>query len=447
MNCRWENKGDGVAILPGRAAGGAGQSAAWLRLRPSRRGCDETMKQMVRLLAAGSLIWGAAEGCSGQGGSTTTSRQLREFSADDGGSGDFFGRSVAISGTTVIVGTSEQRIEGPELGSAYLIDLRIGRQIAKLSVGDGVVRDGLGYSVALDGSVAIVGSINLRLGIGFADLFDATTGQRIAELRPMNTTQGAEFGYAVAIRGTIALVGDPVGDAGNLSGSVYVFDVSDPQNPRQLARLRAADGPINDGFGTSIGTSAHRAVIGAAADDDNGDFSGSAYLFNISDPASATLIAKLLPPDGAENEFFGLSVAIDRDIAIVGAPGDGDRGVDSGAAYLFDATTGRPLHKLVAEDGGEHDFFGAAVAIDGDTIIVGARDDDENGESSGSAYLFDVITGRQIAKLLPQDGGRAHWFGWSVALRGDTAMIGAPKAANGQGVHAGAVYVFDATSR
>ncbi|MCH8807510.1 MAG: FG-GAP repeat protein, partial [Planctomycetes bacterium] len=115
-------------------------------------------------------------------------------------------------------------------------------------------------------------------------------------------------------------------------------------------------------------------------------------------------LAKLLPDDGAAGDLFGHSVAISGATAIVGTPYDDDNGIDSGSAYLFDITTGRQIAKLLADDGATHHDFGVSVAISGATAIVGATRDDDNGNASGSAYLFATASGRQIAKILPDDG-------------------------------------------
>ncbi|MCK4871828.1 MAG: FG-GAP repeat protein, partial [Phycisphaerales bacterium] len=104
----------------------------------------------------------------------------------------------------------------------------------------------------------------------------------------------------------------------------------------ELAKLLAGDGEVEDSFGYSVAISGATAIVGALGDDDNGTNSGSAYLFDTSDPANPTQIAKLLPSDGAENNWFGCSVAISDTIAIIGALVDDDNGAQSGSAYLFD---------------------------------------------------------------------------------------------------------------
>ena len=149
-------------------------------------------------------------------------------------------------------------------------------------------------------------------------------------------------------------------------------------------------------------------------------------------PASADLgdqLFKLLPDDGTTGDWFGNSVAINDAIAIVGSRADNNsNGTGAGSAYLFEIKTGNQFAKILPNDGSTNDRFGRAVAISGTTAIIGAWQDDDNGIASGSAYLFDVsnpLNPIQIAKLLADDGAAEDIFGNSVAISGTTAIVGA----------------------
>ncbi|MCH7703198.1 MAG: PKD domain-containing protein, partial [Planctomycetes bacterium] len=204
-------------------------------------------------------------------------------------------------------------------------------------------------------------------------------------------------------------------------------------------KLLADDGAEFDQFGIRVAISGVTAIVGSIFDDDNGTGSGSAYLF---DTTTGQQIVKLLADDGAEDDHFGISVAISGDTAIVGTWLDDDNGDASGSAYLFDTTTGQQIAKLLADDGAEGDWFGFSVTIDGATAIVGALLDDDNGIDSGSAYVFDSATGQQLAKLLPDDGAASDIFGGSVAISGATAIVGA-HLDDANGDESGSAYVFD----
>ena len=127
-------------------------------------------------------------------------------------------------------------------------------------------------------------------------------------------------------------------------------------------------------------------------------------------------IAKLLASDGQEVDNFGESVAVFGDRAVIGARNDDDNGFDAGAAYVFDISTGQELFKLLASDGESDDEFGCSVAICDVQVLVGARREDEKGTSSDAAYVFDLATGQQVAKLCASDGTEGGYFGWSAAF-------------------------------
>ncbi len=349
------------------------------------------MRHLLRLLAAAVLVLSTAAAYADLGD------QLFELLPPDGGPGGGFGRCVAISGTITIVGAPHDDDNGDSAGAAYLFDTTTGQQIAKLLPDDGAAGDAFGYSVAISGATVIIGAI------------------------------GDDEPYYA-------------------SGSAYLFDISDPAKPVQIAKLLADDAWVGDYFGGSVAISDTTAIVGAWQNNDNEYDSGTAYLFDISDPANWTQIALLLPDDGVWNNWFGYTVAISGTSAIVGAPNDNDvcpenPHCNSGSAYLFDAATGQQLAKILPDDGAADDYFGGTVAISGATVIVGAPGDDENGYRSGSAYLFDITPSQQLAKLLPNDGAVDDRFGYSVAISGATVIIGAYR--NGDN---GAAYLFDATT-
>ena len=376
--------------------------------------------------------------------------QLFKLLADDGAPNDYFGFSVAITGETAIVGANYDVDNGVGSGSAYLFDTTTGRQLFKLLPNDGAADDRFGRSVAISGppgmEVAIVGAYRDEDNgdrSGSAYLFDTTTGRQLFKLLPNDGALGDEFGWSVAISGTTVIVGALRDDDNGIqSGSAYLFDTT---TGRQIAKLLPAAGAANDLFGISVAISGppgnETIIVGAIGDDDNGPGSGSAYLF---DATTGRQLFKLLADDGALGDEFGWSVAISGTTAIVGAQGDDDNGNLSGSAYLFDTTTGRQLYKLLPNDGAAEDLFSHFVAISGTTAIVGAfNNDDDNGNNSGSAYFFDTTTGVQIAKLLPDDGAAYDHFGETVAISGATAIVGAHQN-DDNGADSGSAYLFDA---
>lgn len=402
------------------------------------------MRYLTPVLAAAAIILSTVPASADLGD------QLHKLLASDGAAGDWFGRPVAIFGTTAIVGAAKHDDNGSLSGSAYLFNTISGLQITKLLPNDGTFNDRFGGSVAISGTIAIVGAYwddDNGSNSGSAYLFDTITGAQISKILPNDGEPDEFFGSYVAISGPsgsqiaiVAAIGD--NDNGDFSGSAYLFDVSDPVNPVQIAKLLSSDGAAADWFGRSVSISGATAIVGAMWDDDNGNGSGSAYLF---DTSTGIQIAKLLPSDGAEMDAFGGSVSISGSTAIVGAWGDDDNDLDSGSAYLFDTITGKQIAKILPDDGIFLDEFGISVAISGDTAIIGTFGDDK-GFNSGSAYFFDISDPAnpvQIAKLLPDDGAELDYFGFRVAISGSTAIVGAYRD-DDNGIDSGSAYLFDA---
>jgi hypothetical protein len=209
-------------------------------------------------------------------------------------------------------------------------------------------------------------------------------------------------------------------------------------NVSQIAKLVAGDGAANDRFGYNVAIDGDTMVIGSYYDDDKGTDSGSAYIYTRDVAGSLTAgwtqRAKLVAGDGAANDRFGGSVAISGDTVAVGAYRDDDKGSSSGSAYIYTRDVAGSLTagwtqraKFIAGDGAAGDFFGYSVAISGDTVAVGAVYDDDKGSMSGSAYIYtrDVAGSltagwKQRANLVAGDGAEGDWFGFRLLrhLRG-----------------------------
>jgi len=273
--------------------------------------------------------------------------QQAKLLALDGTAGDYFGHSVCLSSDTAIIGAyGDNDGRGPLSGSAYVFtrdDDGIWMQQAKLLASDGKEYDRFGDSVSINGNIALVGA------------------------------DWADWDYPY----------------GSSAGSVYVFTRSGSTWTEQT-KLRASDGEGGDLFGCSISLSGDTVLIGAPFDDtEKGDSSGSAYVFTRSG-SSWMQQAKLLASDGAERDFFGGSVSLSGDTALIGADYDDDNGEYSGSAYVFtrSGSTWTEQAKLLPLDGAARNGFGGSVSLSGSTALIGALWDDTNGRESGSAYIF-----------------------------------------------------------
>jgi hypothetical protein len=214
----------------------------------------------------------------------------------------------------------------------------------------------------------------------------------------------------------------------------------------QQAKLAASDGAAGDVFGISVAISGDTVVIGADLADEKGSNSGAAYVFSRSGNTWSQQV-KLTADDGAAGDLFGIRVTLSGDTAVIGAARDDDKGDESGAAYVFlrSGIEWVQQAKLSATDGAANDRFGTRVAIYGDTAVIGAILGDAMSDNSGSAYVFtrSGSTWSQQAKLAASDGAADDVFGWSVALYGDTVMIGAPTSIIALPGGTGSAYVFE----
>jgi hypothetical protein len=372
----------------------------------------------------------------------------QKLRAHDGAGSDFFAPSVSISGDRAIVGAPDDTWgPGASTGSAYIFERRgnLWVEAAKLVASDGAMDDTFGTSVALSGNRALVGSRldgDLGFASGSAYVFDwnGTGWVQSAKLLAADGTQYDSFGGEVALDGDRAVVAaffddDHAPD----SGSVYVFDGNGTAWV-QSAKLTAADGATDDGFGQSLALEGGRLVVGAPYDDDHGEGSGSAYVFDWNG-TSWVQTAKLTAADGGTSDRFGGSVALNGDRILVGANNDDDRGVNAGAAYVFEwnGSSWVQTAKLTAADAKAFELFGNAVALRDDRAVVTSLQEQDQNDLAGSAYIFawDGHAWAQQAELASNDHAVA--FGWSAALDGNHVLVGAPFDLG----MTGAAYVFD----
>jgi hypothetical protein len=320
---------------------------------------------------------------------------------DDAQPDDQFGYSVAISGDTVIVAAPFDDDAGNSSGAAYIF-VRTGTswtQQAKLVAADAAPGDEFGFAVALDGDTAIVGShfdddAGSLSGAAYIFVRTGTSWTQQAKLVADDASQGDRFGHDVALDGDTAIIGAPYDDdSGSTSGSAYLFTRTGVAWTQQ-DKIIADDGAQADAFGWSVDLSGDTAVVGAFQDSDAGPNSGSAYVFTRS-AAAWTQQDKLTADDAEEFNVFGRSVAVDGDIALIGASGDNDSGPNSGSAYVFtrSGTTWMQEDKLTADDAAALDVYGDSVSLSGATAVVGAfgDDDDEGGlQDLGSAHFYEI---------------------------------------------------------
>ena len=395
--------------------------------------------------------------------------------ANDIAAGDEFGYAVDISGDTVVVGSRyDDNVNGVRAGSAYIFQRNQGGlnswgQVTKLLADDGVTLDFFGRSVAINGDSIVIGAAGAAAGglnAGAAYIFQRDQGGvnnwgQVSKLVASDPAIEDGFGYTVAISSDSVVIGVIADDDnGNQSGSAYIFqrDQGGLNNWGQLTKLLPNDGAADDLFGYSVSIDINTIVVGAPFNDENGSDTGAAYVFerDLGGANNWGQLTKLLPNDGAADDVFGNSVSIDTNTIVVGALFNDENGLDTGAAYIFERDLGGAnnwgqLTKLMASDGIADDRFGRSVDIDQDKIVIGAIGVDVTANAQGSSYIFQRDLGgvnnwgEFPTKLLASDPAALDQIGTLVVISDDTIVLGSHYIDDGTGINSGAVYIFEST--
>jgi len=351
-------------------------------------------------------------------------------------------------------------------------------EATKIVSSDRFTNDEFGFSVAISGNYAIVGARledhdssgnNAMSQAGAAYIFERDTNGNWLEAQKIVASDRSSndvFGTSVSISGDYAIVGAPE----HVAGAVYVFKRDTSGNWSEVQKIEANDASNNDLFGFSVSISGSNFIVGAYNEEEN-EFggsnlheAGSAYIFT-NNSGVWVQTKKLVASDRDEDDWFGFSVAIDGDYAIVGTYKEEEdaSGVNTffraGSAYIFEKTNGvwAQTQKIVATDRDEDDEFGYAVSINGGYALIGANAEEEdannmnNLSSSGSAYIFERAANgswNQTQKIVPSDRALGDNFGSSVSISNDKAIIGAYKededaSGNNTLTNPGSAYVFE----
>lgn len=360
--------------------------------------------------------------------------------ASDGEEGDWFGRSLSASDDMVFVGALHQ---SNSMGAVYVFRQVDGLWIEeqKLTANDGEPFDRFGVSVSLFDDVAFIGADHDGVN-GAVHVFRRLNGmwEEEAELH-VDDFFGKYYAWTVSGSGDVVLVGAPPGllplpDA----GAAYVFRRIDGEWEEEQ-KLTPSDSQVPQFFGYAVALSGETALVAAIYE---GDGAGAVYVFRRSGGAWREE-QKLLASDGEADDRFGSTISISGDVLLIGASGL-NNSESSGAAYVFRRIDGVWIEeqKLTPSDGESGDNIGWSVSISGDLALVGAIGDDDNGSGSGSVYIFRRVDGTWIEemKLVASDGEAGENLGYSVSQSGPLLYAGAPSD-DENGDRSGSVYVFD----
>lgn len=364
------------------------------------------LSQTVRITLVALLT------CTGSGAFGQVINEDVKLVAKDGYSGDKLGWSIDIDDGVIAISTITSYGDYENVtGWCYLFDAKTGQQLHRLQPTNGHEIDNFGASVAIKNGIVAVGAPSddsIDTDVGAVYLFDAATGAQLHKLVPDDINSYKYIGLSVAMDDGIVAVGAPLEyDAINqiTSGSVYLFDT---ETGLQVSKITAQDRDQGDWFGHAVAIDNGVMVTTSPFDEGNGQQTGSAYLFDIE---TGSQIVKFYPNDPMLKYGFGKSVDIN----------DGFVAIDN---YLFD-TAGNQLLKLQPSDLPKSSNLNGAPSISNGIVAIATDQDIENGEGSGAVYLFDIVTGQQITKLLPQIGAPYDRFGHSVAIDQGVLAVGA----------------------
>lgn len=397
----------------------------------------------------------------GTSGEPVTRALAAWVKASDAAGGDEFGTSVAVHGDTVIVGAPNLNGE-PDHGSryagaAYIFVRRAGGwvQEARLISAVSPQRGFFGSSVAVHHDTAVIGAPHQSAGASdsggaFVFVRNGETWSRQAVLKPANSGFTDLFGSSVAIDGdtlVVGAIGEGSGRPGEVveegdpryafSGAAYVY-VREGDRWIERTMLKANPPVGNAQLGSSVAVSGDTVLAGARGEPGRfGASGGAAYVFTRGANGEWSQQTRLGSPTPEQMAYFGHSVSLEGDLAVVGSPEDESKG----AAYVYRRAGGEwnKVQRLQPFNPGLNLGFGVSVAVSRGRILVGASMEDSGAigvdempdtgaRDSGAAYLFtpDGAEWRQAAYLKASNTGESDLFGKAVAMHGGVMVAGAP---------------------
>ena len=363
--------------------------------------------------------------------------------------GAHLGFSLAVDGGYTVVGAPRDDTGEYLSGVVKVFNSVTNALLLVIPNPNPTVDDFFGSSVAISGSRLVVGAVGY-VAPGRAYVFDLNSAAPTVPIVTLNHPHPAnldDFGFSVGIAGTRVVVGVPYNDTGGFdSGRAYVFDVSSVTPAVPVATL---NNPVPGGFdyfGNAVACAGTRVIVAAHQDSTFASGAGSVYVYDFANGTPTVPTITINNPSGnSPLDDFGYSVAISGSLLVVGAL-TGDTGaLDAGEAYVFDLASGTPAVPVAelfnpSPGGDDGDNFGHSVAIFGTKVIVGAIRDDTGGYQAGIAYVFDIAAGTPSGPVatFTNPTPAARGFGWSVAISGTRVSVGSPYDDS-----AGSVYVYD----
>ncbi len=387
--------------------------------------------------------------------SPTPTVPVRTLENPDPGENDSFAYSVAMSGNLAVVGCRHGDSGVANAGMAYVYDLSSATPAQPLISLPNPAPAGqnFGHAVAISGTSVVIGSPQ-ETGTGDLSrtyVYDTSSGTPqipVATFSDVTPGTNERFGWSVSISGDKVAIGAPHEDSGaDNSGTCYIYDFATGVPSPPVASIANPAPAIGDEFATSVSVSGNRLAIGNGLDDQGGADSGRVYAYDLSS-GGAALVATVENPDPLSGDRFGRSVSFAGDRLLTGAHGDNTGGSDVGSAYVFDFSGSPPLNPLFTINTpsiSSAEEFGTAVAISGNIVVIGAHHDDKVGfQNSGTVFIYDRQSPTpQVPVLTIENPGPNlnDYFGSAVAISGNTVAIAAYQDDNPV-TNSGTIYIY-----
>jgi hypothetical protein len=367
-----------------------------------------------------------------------------------------FGYSVDISEETLVIGAPYDNhsniIENSGAAYVFIKNGSLWTQQQKITASDQTRNAEFGWAVKIYRDTIVVSARRMNnqgsSSEGAVYIFSRNAGVWTEDQKLIASDHDDfdYFGQSLSLFVDTIVVGAPGNDdGGSSSGSAYIFKKDSSTSIwSEQQKITANDVVASDSFGSAVGVYGDTAMVWSRFDDDNGYLSGSVYVFE-EENSYWSQTQKIIASDGDTEDYFGQSISIHEDTAVIGAPYDDDTGTSSGSVYVFNKVNGvwTEGQKISASDTTENDRFGIDLDLLDDSLVIAANGDDENGFNSGSAYVFinNGSTWIEQQKLIPSDGQATDLFGFSAALSENYFLIGA-RYEDENGIDAGSAYIF-----
>ena len=365
------------------------------------------------------------------------------LNAPDYTSYDYFSWGIGVGNGKIVIGNrGDDSNQALDIGSIYIHDID-GTFETKVVASDASAFDRFGDAVAVGSNKIVVGAPQADpngLSSGAVYVYDLD-GTNEVKITPTGGAAGRNFGYAVAVGDDKIVVGAYGSDSANdLAGAIFVYNLDGTGE----LKIEPSDGAENDYFGWSIAmdTTNDKIIVGAPQQDPQAESSGAVYIYNY-DGSGET---KVFPSDGQLADLFGWSVAVgDNNVFYVGAPGDDDRGTSAGAMYVY-TIAGVAISKLIPVSVGSYDYYGAKVAGLGTKVFVSAYGADDNAPEGGCIYMFNQDATGPIEKLYDVSTNTNSNLGNTALVAGEGRVLASSRDVVGSAIYAGRAYMWSYAS-